>query len=416
MPILTAPTDPRRLSRIVPLAVLAIVAILVLSVLTVLGANASRITLVPSTALQGASVRVDGSGFAGNSTGQLLFDGSATGMPAYQASSSGTFSVSFTVRANASNGTHTVAARRARNNKVVATAQLLVGQPTTPPSATTPPTATASSVATATAGAVTVLAAADVASCASSGDEATGALLGANAGTIVIPGDIAYESGTTTEFNNCFNPSWGPYKSRMKPAPGNHEYNTAGATGYFGYFGAAAGDPAKGYYAFDLGAWRLYSLNSNCAAIGGCGVGSAQEAWLRADLAANPRTCVAAYWHHPLFSSGEHGNSTASQALFNALYDFNADLVLVGHDHDYERFAPQTSTGVADSARGIRELVVGTGGRSHYAFTTLRANSEVRNGDTFGLLKLSLTATGYSWQFLPEAGKTFTDSGSTACH
>jgi hypothetical protein len=203
----------------------------------------------------------------------------------------------------------------------------------------------------------------------------------------------------------------------MKPAPGNHEYNTVGASGYYEYFGAAAGDPDKGYYAYDLGPWRMYALNSNCASIGGCGAGSAQEQWLRADLAANPRECVGAYWHHPLFSSGEHGSSTNTQALFQALYDYNADLVLVGHDHDYERFAPQTAAGVADPARGIREFVVGTGGRSHYPLLFgFVANSQAANADTFGLLKLTLWATGYSWQFLPEAGKTFTDSGSASCH
>ncbi len=209
-------------------------------------------------------------------------------------------------------------------------------------------------------GSVTVLAAGDVAGCTSSGDEATAALLGANQGTIIIPGDIAYENGSTADFANCFDPSWGPYKSRMKPVPGNHEYQTPGATGYYGYFGSAAGDPTKGYYAYNLGAWRMYALNSNCFAIGGCGAGSAEEQWLRADLAANPSTCVGAYWHHPLFSSGgEHGSDPLTQALFQALYDANADLVLVGHDHDYERFAPQTATGVADNARGIRAVRCG---------------------------------------------------------
>jgi len=280
------------------------------------------------------------------------------------------------------------------------------------------PTVSPTAAPTATPAPVTALVAGDVASCASSGDEATAALLSTHtAGTIVIPGDIAYESGTSTEFNNCFNPSWGPYKARMKPAPGNHEYVTAGATGYYGYFGSQAGDPAKGYYAYDLGAWRFYALNSNCSAIGGCAAGSPEETWLRADLAANPRQCVAAYWHHPRFSSGEHGSSTISQPFWQALYDYNADLVLNGHDHDYERFAPQGPTGAADSARGLREFVVGTGGRSHYAFPgAFIANSQAQNADTFGLLKLTLSATGYSWQFLPEAGKTYNDSGSANCH
>ena len=261
-----------------------------------------------------------------------------------------------------------------------------------------------------------MLVAADVAGCKSNGDEATAALLEANAGTILIPGDIAYENGSSNDFNKCFDSSWGPYKARIKPAPGNHEYNTPGAAGYFDYFGAAAGDPGQGYYAFDLGTWRIYALNSNCSSIGGCGRGSPEEQWLRSDLAAHPRPCVGAYWHHPLFSSGEHGSSPATQALFQALYDFGADIVLVGHDHDYERFAPQTPQGLLDPLRGIREFVVGTGGRSLYPLLFLISNSEASNDYAYGLLKLTLSADAYSWQFLPVAGMTFTDSGSTACH
>jgi calcineurin-like phosphoesterase family protein len=379
---------------------------------------------VPATVVQGATTRIDGSGFVAGSSGQLTWDGSATGMPGYTASASGSFSVVISVPSTAATGGHTVAARgiaggkRPRN---LASTSVTVTGPTPTPTQVATPTPTSNATSTPgntpppTPAPVTALVAGDVASCSSSGDEATAALLGANAGTIIIPGDIAYENGSTSDFNNCFNPSWGPYKGRMKPAPGNHEYNTAGATGYYGYFGPAAGDPTKGYYAYDLGGWRMYALNSNCAAIGGCAAGSAQEQWLRADLAANPRQCVGAYWHHPRFSSGEHGSSTLTQALYQALYDFNADLILVGHDHDYERFAAQNAAGVADAARGIRQFVVGTGGRSHYA-TVAIANSEVRNSDTYGLLKLTLSATGYSWQFLPEAGKTFTDSGSTSCH
>ena len=326
-----------------------------------------------------------------------------------------------TVPLSAAPGPHTVAARGVsgggtKPRKLASTTVIVIG-PTPTPAPTPTTTAAPTPSAGATPAPVTALVAGDVASCASTGDEATAALLGTNAGTILIPGDIAYDNGSTSDFNNCFNPSWGPYKSRMKPAPGNHEYNTAGAAGYFAYFGAAAGDPAKGYYAYDLGAWRMYSLNSNCSATGGCAAGSAQEQWLRADLAANPRTCVGAYWHHPRYSSGEHGSSTTTQALYQALYDFNADLILTGHDHDYERFAPQTATGVADSTRGIRQFVVGTGGRSHYPFPgAIAANSEARNADTYGLLKLSLSASGYSWQFLPQAGSTFADTGSTACH
>ena len=165
-----------------------------------------------------------------------------------------------------------------------------------------------------------------------------------------------------------------------------------------------------------MGTWRVYALNSNCAKIGGCGPGTPQEQWLRADLAANPRSCVVAYWHHPLFSSGTHGNNGSTQALWEALYAASAELVLSGHDHDYERFAAQRPDGTADPATGIREFVVGTGGASLRPFGTVRPNSEVRDASTAGVLRLALGATGYSWRFIPVAGGTFKDSGSGTCH
>ena len=197
------------------------------------------------------------------------------------------------------------------------------------------------------------------------------------------------------------------------PSAGNHEYNTAGATGYYGYFGTAAGDPAKGYYSYDLGDWHIVVLNSNISFIDA----SAQLTWLSADLSASTKSCTLAYWHHPRFSSGSgHGNNAAMQPFWDALYAADADVVLNGHDHDYERFAPQTPTGVADSQRGIREFVVGTGGRALYALGTLRANSQMFNASTFGVLKLTLSAGTYSWQFIPVAGQTFTDSGTASCH
>jgi hypothetical protein len=198
--------------------------------------------------------------------------------------------------------------------------------------------------------------------------------------------------------------------------PGNHDYDTAGASGYYDYFGAAADDPTKGYYAYDLGTWRVYVLNSNCGSIGGCGAGSAQEQWLRADLAANSRACAIGLWHHPRFSSGEHGSSTATEALYQALYDANAELVLVGHDHGYERFGPQTATGVTDNARGLVQIVVGTGGRSLRQFGKIRPNSLVRNADTWGVIRLSLAAGSWSFDFIPVAGRSFTDTGSGTCH
>ena len=253
----------------------------------------------------------------------------------------------------------------------------------------------------------------DVASCSSSGDEATANLLDTIDGTVFTVGDLAYDNGTAAEFTNCYDPSWGRHKSRTKPSPGNHEYNTAGATGYYGYFGAAAGDPAKGYYSYDLGDWHIIVLNSNIAR----SAGSTQEQWLRADLAASTKTCTLAYWHHPRFSSSAvHGNDVSVQPFWQALYDANADVILSAHDHSYERFAPQDPTGGADATRGIREFIVGTGGRSHYALGTVKVNSQVYNGDTYGVMKLTLSAGSYAWQFVPVAGGTFTDSGTGSCH
>ncbi len=198
--------------------------------------------------------------------------------------------------------------------------------------------------------------------------------------------------------------------------PGNHEYQSARAAPYFAYFGWRAGTPGKGWYAYDVGTWRVYSLNSNCASVGGCGPGSAQETWLRADLAANPRLCVAAVWHHPLFSSGLHGNSAATRPLWQALYEAGADVVLNGHDHDYERFAPQRPDGRADPATGIREFVVGTGGKGLRSFGTVRANSQRRKSTVLGVLKLELKSSSYTWRFVPASGSSWTDTGSADCH
>jgi acid phosphatase type 7 len=267
----------------------------------------------------------------------------------------------------------------------------------------------------------------DIASCASSGDEATANLLDGIPGTVYTLGDNAYDSGTSAEFANCYNPSWGRHIARTKPSVGNHEYQTAGASGYYNYFGDAASptEPGcrvncKGYYSYNLGAWHIIALNSMCENVGGCGPSSPMVTWLKGDLAANPSSCTLAYWHHPVFSSGSaHGNNPKMIPSWDALYAAGADVVLSGHDHDYERFAPQTSSGVADPERGIREFVVGTGGRSLRAFGTIRANSEVRNSDTYGVLKLTLHASSYEWQFVPEAGKTFSDSSSgsiPSCH
>ena len=229
-------------------------------------------------------------------------------------------------------------------------------------------------------------------------------------------GDLAYPDGSKENFT-CYDKTWGRAKSRTRPAPGNHEFHAAGAAPYFNYFGAEAGDPKTGYYSYELGTWHIIVLNSECRDVGGCEAGSPQERWLRADLAAHPAACTLAYWHRPLFSSGSaHGNDLTVKPLFQALYQANADIVVGGHDHDYERFAPQTPAGVADPQRGIREFVVGTGGKNHRPFGAPRPNSELRDATAFGVLKLTLRPGAYDWQFIPETGKSFTDSGSGKCH
>ena len=245
--------------------------------------------------------------------------------------------------------------------------------------------------------------------------QATSDVLGGiNPNAVLTLGDNQYEKGALDAFQKFYDPTWGRFKGITFPAIGNHEYGTKGAAGYFAYFGAIAAPP-KGYYSFDLGDWHLISLNSNCGIVS-CAAGSPQETFLRTDLAAHKNTCTLAYWHHPRFSSGGHGNDNSTAPLFADLYAAGADLVLVGHDHDYERFAPQTPDARPDPAFGVREFVVGTGGRSHYNTFAVKPNSQIRNSDTYGVLRLILHPTSYDWRFFPEAGKTFTDAGTTNCH
>ena len=266
----------------------------------------------------------------------------------------------------------------------------------------------------ATSASVVLVGAGDIADCSGSGDEATAALLDNIAGTVFTAGDNVYPDGTDAQFAQCYDPSWGRHKARTRPTPGNHDYHTTGASGYYGYFGSLAGPSGQGYYSYDIGAWHIISLNSNAS----MSAGSAQETWLRQDLAASTKQCTIAYWHHPRFSSGtQHGSLSSAQPLWQALYDAGAEIVISGHEHNYERFAPQTPTGTADPTRGIREFVVGTGGESHYNDQgTPLPNSELFNGTTFGVLKLTLSAGSYTWQFIPVSGGTFTDSGSGSCH
>lgn len=251
---------------------------------------------------------------------------------------------------------------------------------------------------------------------------ATAAIISAINPVAVLPlGDDQYEAGALSDFQNYYNPSWGKFKSITYPSVGNHEYLTTGASGYFDYFNGVgnstgpAGDRSKGYYAFNVDTWRFYALNSNCSSAGGCQAGSSQETWLRADLKSNPHQCVIAYFHHPLYTSGSRA-TPAVAPLYQALYDNNAELILNGHEHNYERFAPQDAKGNLDAAKGVREFVVGTGGRNFTQFVSNAKNSEIKNDATFGVLKLVLHPSSYDFTFIPIAGSSFTDQGTGACH
>ncbi|HET7441235.1 MAG TPA: metallophosphoesterase [Terriglobales bacterium] len=258
----------------------------------------------------------------------------------------------------------------------------------------------------------------DIASCDDlAGAIATAKLLERIPGTIFADGDLAYPAGTDQQFHDCYGPTWGKFKDRTRPAPGNHEYNSAAASGYTRYWGAVAGDPKKDYYSYDLGTWHIIVLNSECEAVGGCGRESPQGQWLRNDLAEHPVLCTLAYFHKPLFSSGKaHGYDPQMKPLWQMLHAGGTDIVVGGHDHHYERFAPQDPNGNPDPKHGVREFVAGTGGKnSHRVMGPAVANSEVRNADTFGVLKFTLHPGSYDWEFVPEEGKTFTDSGSDVC-
>ena len=224
-------------------------------------------------------------------------------------------------------------------------------------------------------------------------------------------GDQQYSDGALEKFLQVYDQTWGQFKAVTYPAVGTHD-----VAGYFAYFGAAAGDPAKGYYSYDLGAWHVVVLNTSCPRIGGCGSGSQQERWLKADLAAHPQLCTLAVMHYPRFSSGKSGNIASVVPLWRDLYDAGVEFALSGNDHHYERFAPQTPDGGLDTGQGVRQFIVGTGGKELYALNTPLPNSEVRIANTYGVLRLTLQPTSYTWQFVPEAGKTASDSGSSTCH
>jgi|SRR6266496_1885479 len=258
---------------------------------------------------------------------------------------------------------------------------------------------------------VVFVGAGDIANCElMTGARATAALLDGIEGAVFTLGDHAYLRGTDAEFSRCYEPTWGRHKARTHPTPGNHDYLTSHGRPYFEYFGAAAGPGERGYYSFDLGAWHIISLNSSVPA-----ALSAQSKWLREDLAAHPVDCVLAYWHAPIYSSGPHAPDLTMRDTWSILYKAGVDVVLNGHDHIYERFAPQDDKGKADPEHGIREFIVGVGGGGVYKFGKIAANSEVRDNTTYGVLKLTLSPGRYAWQFVPMPGSRFSDSGTTAC-
>ena len=263
-----------------------------------------------------------------------------------------------------------------------------------------------------------LIGAGDIATCDHNFDEQTARLVARNEGIVFTLGDNAYAKGTPDEYRDCYDPSWGRVKDRTQfPVPGNHEYQTGNAAGYRGYFGKRATPDGDTWYSRDVGEWHVIVLDANCTEItGGCGPGSPQLRWLRRDLAASDARCTLAMWHQPRFSSGEeHGNDPDVAPFWDVLYDAGADLVLNGHDHNYERFAPQDPDANLDEERGITEVVVGTGGGEMRGMGTTKANSIVRRGRLLGVFQVTLHPDGWSYRFI-STDNSFSDSGTAACH
>ncbi|HEX5826056.1 MAG TPA: metallophosphoesterase [Candidatus Limnocylindrales bacterium] len=292
----------------------------------------------------------------------------------------------------------------------------------TPPPAATPipaaPTSTpAPGASAATPGIVTLVGAGDIADCASDADEETARLVEGLSGIVFTLGDNAYENGSEDEFATCFDPTWGRFKDRIElPVPGNHEYGTEDAAGYRAYFGERAVRDGRTWYSTDVGAWHVVVLDSTCDEVeGGCGPDSPQVRWLREDLAASDARCTLALFHHPRFSSGEHGSDAAVAPFWDALYEAGADLILNGHEHSYERFAPLAPTGDRDDERGIVQLIAGTGGRELRGFGDPVEHSRLRAAVSHGVLRLDLQPGSWTFQFLSTDG-VFSDTGARACH
>jgi hypothetical protein len=251
----------------------------------------------------------------------------------------------------------------------------------------------------------------DIAICGSAGAQATARLLDGIFGIVFTLGDNVYPYGSHDLFRDCYDPTWGRHRARTRPSPGNHDFQQDGGAGYYAYFGSNAGPAGLGYYSYPAGGWHVVSLNSTLHS----SRGTPQYEWLRTDLAANRSPCILAYWHHPLFTSGPNGSHPHMREIWELLHEAGADVVLNGHDHLYERFAPQDAHGRLDPVRGIREFIVGTGGGTLYQVRAPHPNSEVRDSGTFGVLRLTLRARGYDWEFVPVQGQSFRDFGSAPC-
>ncbi|MFN8186215.1 MAG: metallophosphoesterase [Gaiellales bacterium] len=267
----------------------------------------------------------------------------------------------------------------------------------------------------------TLLAAGDIAECESDGDEQTAELLAARPdATIATLGDNAYDHGTLEEFERCFDPSWGRFRDRMRPSTGNHDHRTTDAAGYAAYFGEAGGPFDRYYYAYELGSWQVVVLNSDCWRIGGCEEDDPQARWLADELERSSARCTVAYWHRPPFSSGRYGDAEATERvrpLWRILHRAGVEVLLTGHEHSYERFAPMDGEGRSDDDRGVRLFVVGTGGSNLREFKNPPLETtEARSGDTWGVLELTLRAGAYDWEFLPVGDGDFRDAGSGTCH
>lgn len=393
------------------LLVAAIGAAVAVPSVTVTGWNIEPVTLQPGRTLSdGVRVRPKArqvvtlqSSVAGASHWRTVWQGAANKRGRvtvhFPAAAEGQWDFRLKVRVRRS-GPVTTAARRIVVRRVEPPTQ-----PPAPPPAVLPPTPPPTPT--------TIYVAGDIGLCPAVGGtpDKTAAQVDA---PVMVPGDLAYPSGTASDFASCYDPFWGSLKQNTYPVPGNHEYYS-GALPYFAYFGDRVGTPAQPWYTVDLAGWRFYMLNSNCGSVGGCAVGSPQYTWLATQLAQQQPRCTAAVWHHPRWSSGQHGPYTGVSDLYSLLAGNGADLLLTGHEHNYERFAVMSARGAEDAA-GMREFVVGTGGQTMRSFASTAPGSQVRLNDSTGVLRMKLSADAYSWEFLPTMPGAGTDAGSDSCH